>query len=336
MFFILILGLVFSLHWAKEAKMDELIELLPQLVTGAKKQNDVSASLASSLNLHGLSPLAAYRSFNNEDLAKVRYQAAAQYLARQSLLNELDSLFQIAGIEAVLLKGASVAERYWPEANLRPSCDLDLLLREEDKDKANEVFTKLGYVLAVETPSGQKWKASSMGKPPLDIAYSLRAARAVNPTYQIETSAVFNDSVRLNEDSVLRVMDPYNQLLHCAVHAADHAFSRLLWLADLAFICETEKSLLSQDQLFNIASQTKASRALRLALSLAFGLFLPHRVNEIATPPWGTKWLVKRISNAPSQWGDQFITPKLRTMLRACLVDRPEDLLRAFVGLPAK
>ena len=316
--------------------MDELIELLPQLVTGAKTQRNVSASLASSLSLHGLSPLAAYRSFKNEDLAKARYQAAAQYLAHQGLLDELDSSFQRADIEAVLLKGASVAERYWPKANLRPACDLDLLLREEEKVRANEVFTKLGYVLVVDTPSGQKWKASSRGKPPLDIAYSLRAARAINPTYHIKTSAVFNDSVKLNAGSVLRVMDPCNQLLHCAVHVADHAFSRLFWLADLAFICEAEKSLLSQDKLFYIASQTKSSRALRLALSLAFGLFLPHRVNEIAKPPWGTKWLVKRISNAPSQWGDQFITPRLRTFLRACLVDKPEDLLRAFVGLPAK
>ena len=316
--------------------MDELIGLLPQLVTGQEKQVELSASLARSLNLHGLSPLATYRNYTNEDLVKARYQSAAQYLARQGVLDELDNLLLEAGIEAVLLKGASVAERYWPEANLRPSCDLDLLFRERDKDKANELFIKLGYGLISETASGQKWKASQKGKPPLDIAYSMRAARAVNPTYQIETNAVFGASEKMKEGSALRVMDPCNLLLHCAVHAADHAFSRLLWLADLAFICEAEKTLLSQDKLFYIASQTKSSRALRLALSLAFKLFLPHRSKEIALPPWGTKWLVKRIAQAPSQWGDQFISPKLRTLLRACLVDRPEDLLRAVVGLPAR
>ena len=313
--------------------MDGLKSVLPQLVEGDGKFFDSTPALIDSLIAHGLGPLAAHVGFEGQRLCDIRYREAASYLARIRVLEELDSYFSSAKVEAVLLKGASVAQRYWPEPSLRPSCDLDLLLAMKDKSKTNDLFSKLGYTLISETTSGQKWRAEGKGRPPLDVVFSMRAAQAINPTYQIKTESVFESCQKLEGFTALKVMDAFDLSIHCAVHAADHAFSRLIWLADLAFIISSKSSLLVDGKLFDMACQRKASRALRLALSLSFQLFLPERMDDVPRPPWGTKWLVRQIADRPSQWGDQFISPRVRTLLRACLVDRPRDLLRAAVGL---
>ncbi len=316
--------------------MDEMVVLLSKLVTGTGKTQELKESHIAALINHGLAPLAAYRGQEEQQLLRERYKTTASHLAREQTLSDLDELFKNEGIKAIVLKGASVAFRYWPEADLRPSCDLDLLLKAKDKGGIAKTFGQLGYELISETDSGQKWQPPKKGRAPLDVVYSMRAPGAINPTYQIDENTLWRKTVERKEGSSLLLLSPSHLLIHCAVHAADHTFSRLLWLADLAFIFQKEKELCQSEEIFRLAAKVRASRVLRLALRLAIELFLPDHIGEAPEIPWGTKWFQRQLCTEPCNWGDAVISPRMRKMMRACLVDRPQDLLRAAVGLPAR
>jgi hypothetical protein len=59
---------------------------------------------------------------------------------------EITALFEREGIDYVPLKGAALRE-LWPEPWMRTSCDLDILVREEDMARARDALcAHLGYV----------------------------------------------------------------------------------------------------------------------------------------------------------------------------------------------
>ena len=74
-------------------------------------------------------------------LAVFRYRRFADELM------QISSLFESEGIEHIPLKG-SVLRDYYPEAWMRTSCDIDILVRPAELDRAKALLEeKLGYVL---------------------------------------------------------------------------------------------------------------------------------------------------------------------------------------------
>ena len=59
-------------------------------------------------------------------------------------LEHIKSVFEKNKIEYILLKG-SVLRNYYPEPWMRTSCDIDILVHDEQLDKAVKVLTQTGY-----------------------------------------------------------------------------------------------------------------------------------------------------------------------------------------------
>ena len=77
--------------------------------------------------------------FREQMLALFRYEGLAHEIAR------LRELLETAGIAFVLLKGARI-RAYYPEPFLRTSCDIDILVREEELERASAIIAEnLGY-----------------------------------------------------------------------------------------------------------------------------------------------------------------------------------------------
>lgn len=85
--------------------------------------------------------LAEQRALNGRRLALIRADLAAILAAAAD-----------AGVAALPLKGAVLAEHYYPDPALRPMADLDLLVRPEELPRLDAAMARLGFAVAEETP----------------------------------------------------------------------------------------------------------------------------------------------------------------------------------------
>ena len=97
-----------------------------------------------------------------EKFKKALFTAIYRYEKSNYDLGQICELFAKEGIDHMPLKG-SVIRNYYPKPYLRTSCDLDVLVKEEDLERAAALLVeKLGYVrggkgqhdVSLTTPSG--------------------------------------------------------------------------------------------------------------------------------------------------------------------------------------
>ena len=152
------------------------------------------------------------------------------------------------GVEVMVIKGVTLAERLYGDVALRPSGDIDLLVRPKDIESCARVLTMIGYAPLPGRATPSQWHAMvnralafrhSDGFE-LDVHWRLTsqpAYIAAFPTGEIWQSAEQADQAdpslfrRLSLDDELRFL--------CYHYAAQHEDKRLIWLVDIAEILRT-------------------------------------------------------------------------------------------------
>lgn len=114
-------------------------DLLPELLKTAQK-HDVLHFLILGLKQNELI------SKENNDIEKNIFKAVYRYERLRSEYEKLCNALEKAQISFLPLKGA-VIRKYYPEAWMRTSCDIDILVHEEDIEKAKLILVNdYGYV----------------------------------------------------------------------------------------------------------------------------------------------------------------------------------------------
>src|SRR5215469_7450439 len=133
-----------------EALAHELARAQPG--TGTPAWSDLEWRLASAAAVaHGVSPLLSRLSFwqnagwqqflaGQHEHVELRYQRMASLLAR------IDAEAREAGLPIVPLKGSALHAIGLYTAGDRPMADIDLLVRDEDAERAVALLEELGYV----------------------------------------------------------------------------------------------------------------------------------------------------------------------------------------------
>ncbi len=85
-------------------------------------------------------PLSLENSLRNDYLSY-----SGKDLRRGSQLREIIKIFNEHGIDHILLKGSHLAEKVYSNSALRMMCDIDILVRREDIEKAFNVLINEGY-----------------------------------------------------------------------------------------------------------------------------------------------------------------------------------------------
>jgi hypothetical protein len=104
----------------------------------------------------GISPLFSWnlKKVNNvkdvpseimKNLEKMYYSNLARNILLYDELSKILTAFKKAGIDTIVLKGAFLAEEIYKNIGLRPMNDIDLLIKEEDLQKAKIELVKLKY-----------------------------------------------------------------------------------------------------------------------------------------------------------------------------------------------
>lgn len=173
-------------------------------------------------------------------LAELRQRtsaAAVQNLLRDEELSEALSRLADEGIDLILLKGAALrAER--PGLAGRFQCDVDVLVRRPDLERADRLLQDMGFRL------GESW-LDRQGLLDQHFHFGYRRGGAIIELHwDLDTSSPegfldrFWERSRLVERDgrTFRVPAPEHQLLFGCLHLSRHSFfGGLRWLADLKY-----------------------------------------------------------------------------------------------------
>lgn len=170
---------------------------------------------------------------------------AAERLWRErqlTLLHEILGTLEASGIEAAALKGPVLVERLYPAGAGRSSVDLDILVADADVDSALALLDPMGF-----RPVRANLPLAAHRRHKLDV--ELERPHSPNVELHSRLSVLFG-RINPSEPALARkkryrtsaggdvwVLAPEDEFLFLALHAAKHAFHRLVWLFELKLYC---------------------------------------------------------------------------------------------------
>ena len=212
----------------------------------------MSPAQAQREGLDGL--MAVQLARQGRELPPFYQQALTRHFARNaghlSELTRIGQAFQQRGLQALVLKGASLLGEAYPDLAARPMGDVDLLVRSQDEGQARLILRSLGY---------RQGKVCLVGPGAMvDLHTRLMGWESVDPghsPYHFPEQRLWDQARATDRPGILR-LSPEHQALHLAVHALKHGYQRLLWLNDLALV-------LPQAQPDLLLQEARATRSLR-------------------------------------------------------------------------
>jgi hypothetical protein len=175
--------------------------------------------------------------------------AVASHLERRRVIESLwhaqvrgaqaDAIRTLAAghIPVCALKGPALAARLYDDPSVRPSLDVDLLIRHDDLARAVEALLAAGYhaadddvVRAYLIRHSHHLSFSRPNQPGLELHFHAYAGFGA-----VLSSGALMDRAQPFELDGVKPLVPSaeDELVYLAVHAAGHSFIRLLWLHDL-------------------------------------------------------------------------------------------------------
>ena len=207
------------------------------------------------------------------------------------MLRALASLRE-AGIEAVPLKGAVLASRIYGDLALRPFSDIDLLIRREQIADAESVISRLGYEPEFSIPSAhrERWLQGQC-----ELTFQRRGISRLelhwdiaHPHFALETGVdgfwSRLTSTRIGDANVPDLSEQ-DLLFALIVHGTRHAWSRLMWLVDVAELLRASPKI--DWKLFSTnIEERSAARMVATALALTKNVFTVGVADEAMNPAY--------------------------------------------------
>ena len=195
-------------------------------------KTELSAKVCKELfalsNMHDVAHIVASALFKNELLGeedisaafkKVFMMAVYRDVQREYSLKQVNAVLEDANVPHILLKGA-ILRKYYPQTWMRTSCDVDVLVKNEDIDCAINALCEAGYV-RVQDASTHDYNLTSPNKIHIELHYTLSQDGEF-----ANADAILNDiwhNVFLTENSKCSYQLPAEQfILYHLVHMGRH------------------------------------------------------------------------------------------------------------------
>jgi hypothetical protein len=222
----------------------------------------------------------------SDQLRNVYDRNAFHCLANAAELVRVLRQFEGQGIPAMPFKGVVLASSAYKTLTMRTAGDLDFLIFESDRSKATAALLASGYQLKTETRDN--------GSPAIENYYEFHFERPTDGMvlelrWRLElTQPRFHSNLGMGwvwpHRRAVKVagvdvpdVDPERLLLVLCMHGSKHAWSRLLWVRDVAQL------LCAHPELDWKAVKVEAKRV-GLWRALALGVLLAYRVCGAAVP----------------------------------------------------
>ena len=198
----------------KGAVTESLTEKRLAALFKVSKNHDVAHLVAYALEENGfcLEGEAWQLFLKEKEQAKLRYEMI------QADINEICACFEKEGIEYIPLKGAAIRS-YYPEPWMRTSCDIDILVHENDLDRAVDALVKNH---AYTTDYKKNYHDISLYSPfgmHLELHHNIKENEE---KYDKILTQVWEFSLSKDENSLCRVLQNEFLVFHLCAHMAYH------------------------------------------------------------------------------------------------------------------
>ncbi len=186
--------------------------------------------------------------------------------AYRRVCRDVLAAFSSAGIPAVVLKGAALADTVYTDPLLRHCHDIDLLLGESDPSRAVSLLSSLGFTPPREEidPAWQDIQLAHHSGLPLVLHrhfFRIPLYNAVMPDLWVRSQT------QIIAEVPARILSPTDQLLHVCGHATSCASRESLrWVCDARFLIERHPQL-DWTELFDCAVRSHLALPLSVTLS---------------------------------------------------------------------
>jgi hypothetical protein len=220
--------------------------------------------------------------------------AMAMVLLLEHLLDEVSTAFAEAGIPTVVLKGAAVANTFYPDRSWRSYGDLDLLVSAAEWRQACGVLSDLGFRRLIPEPRpgfDERFGKGASFEDTRKVQVDLHRTLALGPFgLWIDPGALLEGTTAFpTKGASLRRLDDTNALIHACIHAAlgrQHPLlAPLRDVLQIAWSGRTDRGSLS-GRIVEWRLTAPVSHAMRTA-SATLHVPLPNDVDDVLSRPVG-------------------------------------------------
>jgi hypothetical protein len=150
-----------------------------------------------------------------KELKQDALQTAATQLMQRKILQDTRGAFEEAGIDYLVFKGAHLRDTIYANPTHRPVCDIDILIRDEDKIKAVKALLQAGFSARHEAENISHETSLHKKNVWIDLHWHLMRpgrTRIDLNDYLFEQRKAFGEYEGLNNEASLLVM-----LIHPAI-----------------------------------------------------------------------------------------------------------------------
>jgi len=194
-------------------------------------------------------------------------------------LTKILDLFRARGIQAIAYKGPALAVQAYGDVTLRQFEDLDIIIRQSDLQKANEVMVGLGYrprfewIFSSDAASSLVPGEYNYRDEKRRVMVELHTELTLRHFPEVPDLEDFSErlvSVKLNEREV-PTFSVEDALIVLSIHGAKDFWERFSWIADISELAQRYPDL-DWDATIQRAEALDAERMLHVGLLLATGL----------------------------------------------------------------
>ena len=208
-------------------------------------------------------------------------QAAGNSLFQAAELVRLIKLFDGHGIDLIPLKGVFLSHQLYGDMGMRTSCDLDILVKPEHIDLAEQILVAEGYKCSLLGKNLTKKQRAYLKTNFHHLEYGnssknicLEVHWRFGSLWLPDQMAAIWNKTRAIEWHGRRIfgLDDDSQLLFLCDHGARHGFFSIKWLSDIARILTSERSQ-GWKSLLELAESLDMKRTLASSVLLAHWLY---------------------------------------------------------------
>ncbi|MDD5679720.1 MAG: nucleotidyltransferase family protein [Candidatus Omnitrophica bacterium] len=210
--------------------------------------------------------------------------ATANNHYREELIRIL-AIFRESSVEVIPLKGITLAERLYGDITSRDqSVDVDLLVREKDKERARNLLESMGYFFTpLDEQEEYKWcyafhrQGQKMVELHWDITMMVRSPERIEGLWQGTENMMLDGAQYLD-------FEPEELLLYLSAHLVNSdSFRKLKCICDINRLIEKYQGKIDRDSLAEKAREWNMRGSLYTALKLnheLFGFKIPQELSR--------------------------------------------------------
>ena len=252
------------------------------------------------------------------------------------LSNELKKVLQTLkteGIDTLVLKGASMAQNYYPLPELRPFNDIDILVHKEDLDKIKEALIKSGYTPQEKSQENfyrKYWYSIHFFQKKKKILLEIHWNIAQLKRYKININNIWQEAEPFNiGESACRMMSIEDLIIYQSLHLMYHYYDRLLWMVDIALIIEKEKKSIDWEKIVKKCYAQNCRSPVYYALVYIKDLFkapIPSATLSLLMPNLFIDYFVKLMLNTKDLPGQKIVHNRFfRYPFALLMIDHMQD-----------